>query len=62
MEYMSVKEAADKWNVSVRRVQVYCSENRIMGLMRIGNVWAIPKDATKPTDPRKEKHAEDKGV
>lgn len=52
MEYMSILEAAVKWNISNRRVQVLCSQNRIPGACRFGNMWAIPKDAEKPTDAR----------
>lgn len=31
MEYMTAKEAAQKWNITVRRVQVLCSQGRIQG-------------------------------
>ena len=44
MEYMSCPEAAKKWGISERRVQVLCRENRILGV--------IPKDAEKPIDGR----------
>ncbi|MCF6095290.1 helix-turn-helix domain-containing protein [Microaerobacter geothermalis] len=52
MEYMTAREAAQKWNITVRRVQVLCSQGRIQGATRLGNVWAIPKDAKKPSDAR----------
>ena len=52
MEYMSISEAAEKWNISNRRIQVLCSQERIPGACRIGNMWAIPKDAEKPMDAR----------
>ena len=29
MDYISAREAADKWGISQRRVAVLCSENRI---------------------------------
>lgn len=29
IEYMSAKEAADKWGISQRRVAVLCSESRV---------------------------------
>lgn len=29
MEFMSTREAADKWGISQRRVAVLCSEQRI---------------------------------
>lgn len=51
-EYMTVKEAAEKWGLSVRRVQLLCVEGRIEGAMKHASVWAIPKDAQKPKDER----------
>lgn len=51
-EYMTVKEAAKKWELSVRRVQLLCVEGRIEGAMKYASVWAIPKDAEKPKDER----------
>lgn len=52
MEYMTAKEAAQKWNITVRRVQVLCAHGRIQGATRLGNIWAIPKDAKKTNDAR----------
>ena len=51
-EYMTVQEAAIKWNISERRIQTLCSENRIQGIVRLSRVWLIPKDAQKPIDAR----------
>ena len=45
MEYLSISQTAEKWGLSKRRVQVLCSENRILGVMRVGsylNDWIIP--------------------
>lgn len=50
--YMSAKEAAEKWNISQRRVAVLCSEERIDGAMMVGNMWIIPSAAKKPIDKR----------
>ena len=52
MEFMPIKEAAVKWNLSVRRLQTICNEGMIEGAMKFGNTWAIPKDAVKPVDKR----------
>lgn len=49
---MPIKEAAVKWNLSVRRLQTICNEGMIEGAMKFGNTWAIPKDAVKPVDKR----------
>ena len=52
MEYMSCPEAAEKWGISERRVQILCKENRIPGVSKIGYMWLIPKSAVKPFDKR----------
>ena len=51
--YLSIRETAEKWGVSERRINQYCSEGRIPGAQRFGRSWAIPLDADKPQDPRK---------
>lgn len=53
--YLSIREAAEKWGVSERRINQYCSEGRIPGAEQFGGAWAIPADAEKPGDPRKQK-------
>lgn len=35
MEYMSAPEAANKWDISERRVQKLCEENRIQGVSKL---------------------------
>ncbi|MGX8710935.1 MAG: helix-turn-helix domain-containing protein [bacterium] len=55
MDYITVKEAAEKWNITPRRVQVLCSQEKIPGVVRFGITWAIPKDAVKPKDGRYKK-------
>lgn len=52
LSFMSAKEAAEKWNISQRRVSVLCSESRIDGAMMVGNMWIIPSNAEKPIDKR----------
>jgi hypothetical protein len=52
MEFMTAREAAQKWGITKRRVQVLCSENRIGGARKIGNMWVMPKNTTKPKDAR----------
>jgi len=53
MDYITTKEAAEKWNISDRRVQVLCRQGKIEGVVRLGWAWAIPKNANKPKDSRK---------
>ena len=60
MRYMTAKEAAEKWNISQRRVAVLCAENRIENAEMLGNMWLIPKDAEKPQDARSLRYFENK--
>lgn len=50
--YMTVKQAAEKWGISDRRVRTLCSEGKIRGVTREGRSWKIPEDAKKPEDGR----------
>ena len=52
MDYLSIADTAKKWGISKRRVQTLCSEGRILGVIRIGTMWAVPDDAEKPCDAR----------
>ena len=52
MDFISAKEASNKWGISERRIQKLCEEGRILGVFRFGRSWAIPKDAEKPVDGR----------
>ncbi len=52
MDFISAREAADKWGISQRRVAVLCSENRIENAVMVGNMWIIPATAEKPVDAR----------
>lgn len=51
--YLSVRETAEKWGVSERRINQYCAEGRITGAQKFGKSWAVPADAEKPQDPRR---------
>ncbi len=53
MEYIKVSKAAEKWGISPRRVRVLCTEGKIEGVIRKGNLYMIPATATKPMDGRK---------
>lgn len=55
MDYMTAKEAAEKWGITPRRVQILCAQDKIQGAIRFGITWAIPKDAGKPKDGRYKK-------
>lgn len=51
-EYMTIKEASQKWNISIRRINTLSNEERIPGCVKFGMAWAIPVDAEKPSDMR----------
>jgi len=48
-----VKDCAEEWGISQRRVQIYCEEGRTERAFKCGQCWLIPKDAQKP--PEKER-------
>ena len=47
--YVRAEELAERWDISLRRVQAFCKEGRLEGAIKFGTTWAIPKDAKKPT-------------
>lgn len=59
--YISIREASYRWGVSERWVNQYCVEGRIPGASRFGRSWAIPENAEKPTDPRKNRDRLERG-
>ena len=50
--FMTVKQAAEKWGLSDRRVRILCAEGKIPGAFQEGRGWKIPIDAVKPADGR----------
>ena len=50
--YLTIKETAERWNITARSVQKMCSDGRIPGAQRLGNAWAIPEDTNRPSDGR----------
>ena len=52
MGYLSIRQTAEKWNLSARWISDLCNAGRIPGAMKIGSYWAIPEDAEKPKDER----------
>lgn len=60
MEYIKVAQAAEKWDLTPRRVRSFCAERRIPGVIKKGNEYLIPVDAARPVDGRRSevKHGE----
>jgi len=53
MDYITVREAAEKWGVTPRRVQILCAQERIKGAYRFGKSWMIPSRAILPSSAKK---------
>lgn len=53
--YITAQEAAEKWGVTSRQVQILCKENRVPGASRMSRIWIIPENAKKPTGIRQPK-------
>lgn len=52
MEYISVRQAAEQWGLSDRRVRLLCEQGKIAGVIREGRSYRIPANAVKPLDGR----------
>lgn len=59
MDYMTLKEASEKWGISVRQINYYCADGRILGAVKMATIWLIPKDAEKPMDRRRKKSGDE---
>lgn len=55
MNYISVKEFANKGNVPERTVRNYCAKGKIKGAFLTGKTWNIPEDAGLPEKVNKKK-------
>lgn len=51
-QFITLKEASNRWGISERRIRTLCSTGRIDGANKIGPLWTIPADAEKPSDNR----------
>lgn len=52
MEIMTVREAAEKWGITTRRVTEIIRSGKIEGVFKIGQAWVMPTDTEKPADER----------
>ena len=53
MEYISVKQFAEKYGVSERTIRNYCASGKIDGAFLTGKTWNIPEDAVLPQKRKK---------
>jgi len=56
MDYLTVRQTAEKWGVTPRQVQALLKAGRILGAVQPARDWLIPKNASKPEDGRKHNH------
>ena len=49
MEYISVKQFAEKYGISERTARNYCAAGKITGSFLMGKTWNIPADARTST-------------
>jgi len=52
INWITPQDAAKTWGITERRVQSPCVDGKIVGAVKLGRVWLIPKGATKPPDGR----------
>ena len=45
MKYLSTREMAEKWGVSITLIKRLCNQDRIPGAVYREGVWRIPEDA-----------------
>lgn len=61
MDFISAKEAAEKWGISQRRVAILCSKNRIQDAQMVGKTWIIPTFSKKTDNARTVRYVQNNG-
>ena len=56
MDYLTGKEICEKWGITPRMVNYYCTAGRIKGAVKKGNLWLVPADTEKPYDGRRKEN------
>ncbi len=51
-DYKTIRQVADEWGVTVRRVQMLCNDGKIPGAIKYGKSWILPVDVVRPFDKR----------
>ena len=51
-DWITPKQASEKWGITERQVQSLCKRGKIPDVMRLGRSWVIPKTTLKPMDGR----------
>ncbi|MBO4379864.1 MAG: Fic family protein [Muribaculaceae bacterium] len=55
MDYISVKQFAEKYGISERTARNYCATGKIDGVLLVGKTWNIPAEALLPNRKRKKR-------
>lgn len=50
LEYITVRDAANKWKISEKDILSLCQKDKIIGVAKLGDKWIIPKNANKPKE------------
>ena len=50
--FITIKEQAELWGITPRRIQKMCIDGLIPGATKFGRDWAIPVGIEKPKDGR----------
>jgi len=62
MEYLTAKEAGEKWGITPRMVNYYCTSGRIPRAVKKGDLWLVPFDVEKPADGRSKNRRREKNT
>lgn len=52
IQWMTIRQAAEKWDVSLRYAQRLLAEGRVRSVKKSGRSWLIPSNARKPDAPQ----------
>lgn len=58
--YITVQDAAIKWGITDRQVQLWCKSGKIPGSTMLSRIWIIPEDSERPVSLKKGKNTEQK--
>ena len=54
-QYVKVKELAERWGVTTRRINQLCAQSDVPGAYKAGKFWMIPANVSKPAVLREKK-------
>lgn len=57
--YMTVQQAANKWGVTPRQIQLWCKTGKLLGAQKWNRDWVIPKNAERPPTKHKKRLSKD---